>query len=86
MWDKYLPRWRAIQAHPRRERDAEEEKRVLEEVRQLSESPDLQPHDERDIDKVNYVKLERSVHPKKGKWLRFSEEQVQRMRERGEIH
>jgi hypothetical protein len=86
MWDKYLPRWRAIQAQPKRERDPEEEKRVLEEVRQLSESPDLQAHDERDIDKVNYVKLERSVHTKKGKWLRFSEEQIQRMRERGEIH
>jgi hypothetical protein len=85
MWDKYLPPWRAIKVQPRRERDPEEEKRVLEEVRQLSESPDLQPHDERDIDKVNYVKLERSVRPKKGKWLRFSEEQIQRMRERGEL-
>lgn len=85
MWDKYLPRWRAINAQPKRGRDPEEEKRVLEEVRQLSESPDLQTHDERNIDRVNYVKLERSVHPKKGKWLRFSEDQIQRMRERGEI-
>jgi hypothetical protein len=32
------------------------------------------------IDKVNYVKLERSVHVRKGKWFRFSEEQIQRMR------
>jgi hypothetical protein len=51
----------------------------------LSESPDLQSHEERDIDKVTYVKLERSVHTRKGKWLRFSEEQIQRMRERGEL-
>lgn len=85
MWDKYLPPWRAIKAQPKKERDPEEEKRVLEEVRQLSESPDLQSHDERDIDKVQYVKLERSVHPKKGKWFRFSEDQIQRMRERGEL-
>lgn len=85
MWDKYLPRWRAINPQPKRGRDPEEEKRVLEEVRQLSESPDLQTHDERNIDRVNYVKVERNVHPKKGKWLRFSEEQIQRMRERGEI-
>jgi hypothetical protein len=85
MWDQYLPPWRNIKSQPKRERDPEEERRILEEVRQLSESPDLQAHDERDIDKVNYVKLERSVHPRKGKWLRFSEDQIQRMRERGEI-
>jgi hypothetical protein len=85
MWDQYLPAWRNTKSQPKRERDPEEEKRILEEVRQLSESPDLQAHDERDIDKVNYVKLERSVHPRKGKWLRFSEDQIQRMRERGEI-
>ena len=85
MWDIYLPPWRDIRSRPKRERDPEEEKRVLEEVRQLSESPDLQSHDERDIDKVNYVKLERRVHTRKGKWLRFSEEQIQRMHERGEL-
>ncbi len=85
MWDKYLPPWRQIKAQPKAERDPEEEKRILEEVRQLSESPDLRTHNERDVDRVNYVKLERSVHIKKGKWLRFSEEQIQRMRERGEI-
>jgi hypothetical protein len=85
MWDKYLPRWHAIKARPKRPHDPEEEKRVLEEVRQLSESPDLQTHNERNIDRVNYVKLERAVRPKKGKWLRFSEEQIKRMRERGEI-
>src|ERR1022692_2236978 len=85
MWDIYLPPWRDIKAQPKRERDPEEENRILEEVKQLSESPDLQAHDERDIDKVAYVKLERSVHPRKGKWLRFSEDQIQRMIERGEL-
>jgi hypothetical protein len=87
MWDKYLPLWRAIkvQTEQGRERDPEEEKRLLEEIKQLSESPDLQTHDEHNIDRVNYVELERSVHLKKGKWLRFSEEQIQRMRESGEV-
>jgi hypothetical protein len=85
MWDIYLTPWRKMKSQPKRERDQEEEKRILEEVRQLSESPDLQAHDECDIDKVAYVKLERSVHPRKGKWLRFSEDQIQRMIERGEL-
>jgi hypothetical protein len=49
MWDKYLPPSRAIKAQPKRERDPEEEKRLLEEIKQLSESPDLQTHDERNI-------------------------------------
>src|SRR5580658_989956 len=59
MWDIYLTPWRKMKSQPKRERDPEEEKRILEEVRQLSESPDLRSHDERDIDKVTYVKLER---------------------------
>jgi hypothetical protein len=85
LWDKYLPRWRSIKTQPKRERDPEEEKRKLEELKQLSDSPDLQTHDERDIDKLQYVKIERAVRPRKGKWNRFSEEQIQRMRERGEL-
>ena len=85
MWDKYLPRWREVKAAPKRERDPEQEKRTLAELKQLSDSPNLQPHDERDIDKVQFVKVERSIHTKKGKWLRFSSEQIQRMRDRGEL-
>jgi hypothetical protein len=85
IWDIYLPPRRDLRSRPKRERDPEKGKRVLEEVRQLSEYPDLRSHDERDIDKVNYVKLERRVHTRKGKGLRFSDEQIQRMRERGEL-
>ena len=85
LWDKYLPRWREIKLEPKREHDPESERRMIEELNRLSESPDLRPHDERDIDKLNYVKVERRVRIGKGKWLRFSEEQIQRMRERGEI-
>jgi hypothetical protein len=85
MWDKYLPRWREIKATPKPTLDPEEEQRTLEEVNKLSDSPDLRSHDERDIDKVDFVKLERLIHTKKGKYLRFSVEQIQRMRERGEL-
>jgi len=85
LWDRYLPRWRSIKAEPKRKHDPESEKRTIEELNQLSESPDLRSHDEHDIDKVDYVMVKRSVRARKGKWLRFSQEQIERMRERGEI-
>jgi hypothetical protein len=84
-WDEYLPRWRSIKSEPERQHDLESEKRTLERLKQLSESPDLQAHDERDVDRLNYVSVKRSVRLRKGKWRRFSEESEQRMRERGEI-
>lgn len=49
----------------------------------MSDSPDLKPHDERDMDKINYVTVIKDVKMRKGKWQRFSEEQEQRMRDEG---
>lgn len=86
LWDKYLTSWRGTLVEPKRERDPEEEKRTLEQLKAMSESPDLTTHDERDIDKISYVKLERSVRISKGKYLRFSKEQIRRMEDAGEIH
>jgi hypothetical protein len=47
----------------------------------MSDSPDLKPHDKRDMDKINYVTVIKDVKMRKGKWQRFSEEQEQRMRD-----
>ena len=81
LWDKYLPRWREIAAAPKGPRDPEEDKRIVEEINRQTDSPELQPHDEEDIDKMDYATIRRMVHPKKGRWLRFSEDQIQRMLE-----
>lgn len=86
LWDKYLPRWRSALVEPKRVRDPEEEKRTLEKIKAMSDSPDLTTHDERDIDRISYVKLEKSVRIRKGKYLRFSKAQIQHMEESGEIH
>jgi hypothetical protein len=52
----------------------------------MSESPDLKPTDtDWGIDEADYVKIEKSVRVKKGQFLRFSEDQINRMRERGEL-
>ena len=56
---------------------------MIEEINQMSDSPDLKPHDERDMDKINYVTVIKDVKMRKGKWRRFSEEQEQRMRDEG---
>jgi len=81
LWDKYLPGWRAARDIPKPVRDPEEEKRIVEEINRETDSPELQPSDEQDIDKMDYATIRRMVHPKKGRWLRFSEEQIQRMLE-----
>jgi len=81
MWDKFLPRWRSIKAQPKPERDHEAEKQLFKEIDQLSQSG-LPSHYERDMDKVDYAQIIRMVLPRKGKWLRFSEEQIRRIYER----
>jgi hypothetical protein len=55
LWDKYLPRWRDIKAKPKEPRDPEAEKTLIEEINRKSDSPALQPHYERDSDKLDYV-------------------------------
>jgi hypothetical protein len=81
LWDKYLRGWRAARDIPKPSRDPEEEKRILEEINRRTDSPELQPSNEQDIDKMDYATVRRMVHPQKGRWLRFSEEQIQRMLE-----
>jgi hypothetical protein len=83
LWDKHLPRWRAIAAEPKRERNPEEDKKLIEEINQLADSPDLQPHDEHDVDELGYVTIFRNVRLRKGKWQRFSKEHEQSMRDNG---
>jgi hypothetical protein len=81
LWDKYLPRWRSIKASPKRERDPEADRKLVEKLKQLTESPELTSHDENDGDKLSYLTMRRSLKPRKGKWRRFSEETEQRIRD-----
>ncbi|HTV59445.1 MAG TPA: hypothetical protein VMJ93_11300 [Verrucomicrobiae bacterium] len=81
LWDKYLPDWRRIRDMPKPVSDPEEEKRLVEEINRQTDSPELQPSDEQDIDRMDYATIRRMVHPQKGRWLRFSEDQIQRILE-----
>ena len=83
MWDKYLPRWRAFKEEPKKPRDPEQDKRTVERLKLMSDSPELRPGDENaPMDSADYVALKREIWPRKGKWLRFSEDQIRRMQER----
>ena len=55
------------------------EKKLIEELNRMSDSPALQPHDERNSDKLNYVTVIKNVRMRKGKWQRFSTDQEQRI-------
>ena len=81
LWDKYLPRWRQLKDMPKPPRDPEEERRLVEEINRQIDSPELQPCAEQDLDKMDYATIRRMVYPKMGRWLRFSEEQIQRIEE-----
>lgn len=83
LWDKYLPRWRERKAGPKKPRDPEEDKKLIDEINRMTDSPDLKPHNERDIDKIDYVTFIKDVKVRKGKWQRFSAEQEQQMRDKG---
>jgi len=79
LWDKYLPDWRAnLHKGSKDPISPEEEKKLVDRINRHFESPELQRHDERDIDKLQYAIVERRIYPKKGKWLRFSEDQIKR--------
>jgi hypothetical protein len=80
LWDKYLPRWREKVSHVDL-KDPEYEKRMLELVKSFDDSaPGIEPHDEHDVDKLDHVTFKRMVNPKKGKWLRFSEDIIEQIR------
>lgn len=82
LWDRYLPLWRGFKEKPQAPRDPEGDKQIIEEINMwIDGGPDIQPHDEHDVDKLHHVIISRSVMPRKGRWRRFSEEQEERMRE-----
>jgi hypothetical protein len=79
LWDKYNPGWRAVRDMPKPVPDPDSQKQLVDLINRQIDSPDLQPSDETDLDKMDYATVRRMVYPKKGRWLRFSEEQIQRM-------
>jgi hypothetical protein len=79
LWDKYMPGWQVMLNRPAKEpMSRDEEKKLVEKINRLSQSPDLQTHDERDIDKLQYAVVERRIFPKKGKYWRYPENQMAR--------
>jgi hypothetical protein len=77
LWDRYLPRWREPQ--PAADLDPQLQKALLDTIKKLSESPELRPHNERDMTKLDYVSMERKIHLRKGKWRRYSEDMERRI-------
>jgi hypothetical protein len=60
--------------------DPEYQKKTLELVNSFDESaPGVHPHDEHDVDKLDHVTVKRMVHPKKGKWLPFSQDVIEQI-------
>ena len=80
MWDKYMPGWRTMPPPENVDDPSYDHKGMVEALKELTESPHVVPHSETDIDKLSYVKLERHIRLRKGKWGKFSEETEARVR------
>lgn len=79
IWDKYLPSWRQKISYMDRD-DPDYQKKTLELVNSFDEgAPGVHPHDERDVDNLHHVTVKRMVYPKKGKWLRFSQDVIEQI-------
>ena len=86
MWNKHLPKWPRLKNEARKQSDPAKDKRTLEELKKILDLSEIQPSDETaPMDSADYVVIKREVRPQKGKWLRFSEGQINRMHERGEL-
>jgi len=82
LWDKYLPLWRSHKEMPNLD-TPEHQAKLVEEINKFADdsNPDVIPHDEHDMSKLDHVTIKRSVLARKGKWRRFSEEQERSMSE-----
>jgi hypothetical protein len=80
MWDKYAPRRRTMPPPADVNDPKYDHKTVVHHIRNLTDSPDVVSHTETDIDKLSYVKRERMIRLRKGKWGKFSEETEKRIR------
>ena len=75
-----MPGWRAMPPPENVDDPNYDHKGIVEALKELTESRDVVPHSETDIDKLSYVKLERKIRLRKGKWGKFSEETEARIR------
>jgi hypothetical protein len=76
LWDKYLPRWREKVSYIE-PNNPDYQKKTLEMVNSFDDqAPGVHPHDEHDVDKLDHMTVKRMVYPKKGKWLRFSQDVI----------
>ena len=76
LWDKYLPRWREKVSYMESD-NPDYQKKTLEMVNSFGDqAPGVHPHDEHDVDKLDHMTVKRMVYPKKGKWLRFSQDVI----------
>jgi hypothetical protein len=81
LWDKYLPTWREIRDTPKPIRDPRAEKQLIAELEKMTNLPDDKADHFAEIEELAYVKAERRISPRKGKWQRFSDEQEERFRQ-----
>jgi hypothetical protein len=72
MWDKYAPGWRTLPPSVDVNDPKYDHNTLIHHLRNLTDSPNVISHTETDIDKLNFVKRERTIRLRKGRWGKFS--------------
>lgn len=66
LWDRYLPLWRGFRNKPQVQRDAEADKKVIEEINTwVDKAQDVYLGSEHGVDSADHVVIRRSVMPRK---------------------
>jgi len=81
LWDKHTPKWRDAPAPAKLNKQLQDA--LMDAVKKLSESEDVAPHNLDSTSELSYVKIERKIHLRRGKWRRYSPEVEQRIIDSG---
>lgn len=77
LFDRFLPRWREIVAKPK-PMSKEAEAELVQRLNRMKEAPPGDPRGEPiDIERADYVVVERFVPPQRGKWILFPPEVIE---------
>jgi hypothetical protein len=79
LWDKHWPNWREKRDEPQVTLTPDAQSAILELVQKQTDAKKLEGSEEQVVADMDFATIRRSLAPKKGRWLRFSREQIQRV-------
>jgi hypothetical protein len=77
LWDKHMPKWRNAPAPVKLNKQLQDA--LMEAVKKMDESSESRPHSLGSASELDYVKVERKIRLRRGKWHRYCPKMEQRI-------